>query len=323
MGLTNNTNPSIIRNDILEQTQLLGFTLTGICSAEPPESFNMYQNWLSNNFHGSMDYMENSVPLRKNPDSILPDARSAIVVTLNYYQNNIHTKGMPRIAKYALGRDYHKVIKSKLKKLSKNLQEKYPEATFRPCVDSAPILEREYAKRAGIGWYGKNTCLINSQRGSWFFIGILLTNLEIETDKTAIGGCGTCKKCIEACPTGAIVNNNGTWQVNAAKCISYLTIEHKGEISGNLKPLIGSWTVGCDVCQHVCPFNNIRENQPLRSALTTEPDFLNKRSWPSLQEIMQLSYEEWDTLTQGSPVRRVGFEGLKRNAKINLDNERR
>lgn len=267
-----------------------------------------------------MAYLADHVPLKQDPRNLLPSAQSIIVVALNYNQPNPYRAGYPRIARYALGRDYHKVLRAKLKRLQNWLRSQYPESEHRACVDSAPIMERDFAQLAGLGWFGKNTMLINSQRGSWFFLGVLLTSVEFEPDTPAIGGCGTCRACIDACPTGAIVHQDGRWQVDANRCISYLTIEHKGEIEPELAEGMGEWTFGCDVCQEVCPFNHPRESQPLRAGPTQNPDFLAKRNWPSLKELVVLNEEDWDRLTQGSPVRRACREGIKRNARINLQN---
>jgi epoxyqueuosine reductase len=187
-------------------------------------------------------------------------------------------------------------------------------------VDSAPIMERDFAQLAGLGWFGKNTMLINSRRGSWFFIGVLLTTVEFEPDESAVGGCGSCRECIDACPTGAIVHEDGRWQVDARSCISYLTIEHRGAIDPNLMPKMGEWTFGCDVCQEVCPFNAPRESQPERARETKVQDFLNRRPFPSLTELAMLDPKGWDELTQGSAIRRTGLDGLSRNAEINLRN---
>ncbi|MBI3721307.1 MAG: tRNA epoxyqueuosine(34) reductase QueG, partial [Fimbriimonas ginsengisoli] len=228
--------------------------------------------------------------------------------------------GLPRIAEYALGRDYHKVLRSTLRKLARWMQERWPEAECRACVDSAPILERELAHLAGLGWFGKNTCLIDSRRGSKFFLGVLLTSIALPPDRPAIGSCGTCSKCIDACPTGAIVHADGFWQLDARRCISYLTIEHRGAIDPALREGIGDWTFGCDVCQDVCPFNHPRPSQPSRATETTEPDFSQDRNWPALKELCNLPYQKWDELTCGSAVRRAGFDGLRRNAAINLQN---
>jgi epoxyqueuosine reductase len=305
----------VIPSEVIKEKALsLGFTTVGICPALPAPHFSAYQSWLDKGYHGTMAYMATSSALRSDPSSLLPGARSVVAVTLNYNQSNPAVEGQPRVARYALGRDYHKVLRAKLRGLASWLSLAYPGEQFRACVDSAPIFERDYAQLAGLGWFGKNTCLIDSKRGSWFFIGLLLTTIEFDFDLPAVGGCGTCSKCIDACPTGAIVFEEDRWQVDARRCISYLTIEHRGALVAN----IGDWTVGCDVCQEVCPFNEPRSSQPLRGVTTIEPDFLKLRSWPSLEQLTQISYEDWDSLTRGSAARRVGYEGLKRNAKMNL-----
>ncbi len=210
------------------------------------------------------------------------------------------------------------MLRGKLKRLATFLEAVAPGCETRVCVDSAPLLEREYAHLAGIGWFGKNTCLIDSRRGSWFFLGALLCSHRIEPDEPAIGGCGSCTRCIDACPTGAIVFDDDQWQIDSRRCISYLTIEHRGSIESELADSIADWTFGCDVCQEVCPFNEPRESQPMRATPAEEPDLLQERSWPSLVELAQITEPEWDRLTRGSAVRRAGYEGLKRNARINL-----
>ncbi len=294
----------------------LGFTTVGICEAIPAPHYDSYLRWLDEGMHAGMGYLARQVPLRASPQELLPEALTVVAVTLNYNQPLPHKPGEPKIARYALGRDYHKVLRGKLYKLARWISLEYPESTSRACVDSAPIFEREYAQLAGIGWFGKNTCLIDSKRGSWFFIGLLLTSVPFAPDAPAVGGCGTCRKCIDACPTGAIVFRGGRWQVDSRLCISYLTIEHRGSIPAELEQGIGDWTFGCDVCQEVCPFNEPRESQPLRASPTTEPDFLKVRTWPGLKELAQISAEDWEKLTPGSPVRRAGLEGLRRNAAI-------
>ncbi len=299
----------------------MGFDDCGICAAGAPESITFFEEWIGRGFHGTMDYLPRSTELRATLDSILPGARSVIAVALNYNQPNPRAPGEPLIARYALGRDYHKVLRVRLAQLGRRLDVLKPDARHRPCVDSAPVLEREWAQRSGLGWFGKNTMLINSRKGSWFFLGLLLTTLELDPDEPAQGGCGTCRACIDACPTGAIVIAADRWQVDARRCVSYLTIEHRGEIDPALRPLIGDWTFGCDVCQEVCPFNQPRDSQPERAPETSEVDFLNRRSWPSLERLAEIEFDEWDELTRGSPVRRTGLEGLRRNAKINLENQ--
>ena len=292
----------------------LGFTTVGVTAAIPiPQALKSYHDWVSLGLHADMQYLADHEILKQDPKALLPSAKSVIVVSLNYYQE---PQTPIKIARYALGRDYHKVLRSKLKELAKRLSDRYPDSEFRACVDSAPLLERAYAQQAGLGWFGKNTMLIDSKRGSWFFIGVLLSSVEFQTDKPSVGGCGTCHKCIDACPTGAIVHRNDRWQIDSSQCISYQTIEKKGELEIDTH----GWVFGCDICQEVCPFNEVRVSQPLRSE-TTEVEGFRQRSFPTLVELAQISFEDWDQLTQGSAIRRAGYEGLKRNAKVALKTE--
>lgn len=301
----------------------LGFDGVGVCAPVPSPHLAEYGEWLEKGYHGTMGYLARQVDLRSSPLKLLPSAKSVIAVSLNYNQPNPPRPGYPRIARYALGRDYHKVLRGKLRRLAAWVQSEHPGSECRACVDSAPIFERDYAHLAGLGWFGKNTMLIDSKRGSWFFIGLLLTSVSFELDAPSNGSCGKCRKCVEACPTGAIVNEDGRWQVNARSCISYLTIEHKGDIDSSLVGKIGDWTFGCDVCQEVCPFNEPRTSQPLRGVPTVERDFLAKRFWPGLDQLVQIDERDWDALTQGSPVRRAGTSGLQRNARVNQENNKR
>lgn len=295
----------------------LGFSAVGVCDASPPSGLGHLQNWLGAGFAGEMAYMAS--PLRRDLASLLPGVRSVIAVALDYYVPLAPTPGSARVARYAHGRDYHKVLRGKLRRLGRWLAARYSGA-FRACVDSAPVLEREYAQRAGLGWFGKNTCLIDTRRGSWFFLGLLLSTIEFEPDGPAVGGCGTCTRCIDACPTGAIVRLDGVWSVDARRCISYLTIEKRGDLSADEERAIGDWTFGCDVCQEVCPFNTASAHVPGRGQTTLEADFLEGRRWPSLVELASISAERFDELTRGSAVRRAGVQGLRRNARANLAN---
>lgn len=296
----------------------LGFDTVGVCDAVPPPNLAAYESWLGKGYHGTMDYLAEHLELKEGPEKLLPGVQSVIAVSLNYNQPNPHRSGCPKIARYALGRDYHKVIRAKLRRLAEWLEAAYPGIQTRPCVDSAPIMDRDFARLAGLGWYGKNTCLIDSRRGSWFFVGLLLASERFKPDAPAVGGCGTCTQCIDACPTGAIKHEDGRYHVDARRCISYLTIEHEGPIPDEFADKMEGWTFGCDICQEVCPFNQPSPNQPLRAQTTKEPDFLNRREWPSLRELAVIQPEEWDRQTQGSPVRRAGLEGIRRNARLNL-----
>ena len=196
----------------------LGLQL-GVCAAQPPPHWEAYRSWIEKGAHGEMHYLANHLEMKRHPENLLEGCRSVIAVALNYNQPNPRLPGKPRIARYALGRDYHKVLRGKLAKLQRYLEVTRTEGRYRICVDSAPLMERDFAHLAGLGWFGKNTCLIDSKRGSWFVLGFLLTTLELEPDQPAIGGCGTCTQCVDACPTGAIVFEEGRWQVIGHRCM--------------------------------------------------------------------------------------------------------
>ena len=295
----------ISSQNLKEKALKLGFTTVGIAPAIPiQEALDTYSLWLEHGFQADMAYLEQHRSLKQHPENLLEGCQSVIAVTLNYYQVPPESAG--KIARYALGRDYHKVLRSKLNRLGREVQLEHHESKIRACVDSAPILDRAYASLAGLGWFGKNTMLIDSHRGSWFFIGLLLTTVPYQTDEPSIGGCGTCRKCIDACPTGAIKLLNDKYQVDSRSCISYQTIENKGDLSVDTQ----GWAFGCDICQEVCPFNQPRESQPLRAVDTEEQDFrlpLAAKLGPDMTE------EEWDLATQGSPIRRAGYKGWIRN----------
>ncbi|HLO98922.1 MAG TPA: tRNA epoxyqueuosine(34) reductase QueG [Fimbriimonas sp.] len=295
----------VIGTDKLKAAALnLGFSTVGVTDAAvPPEALEFYKSWIDSDLHASMGYLAEHLELKKSLESVLPGCQSVVVVTMNYYQA-LPEQG-PKVARYALGKDYHKVLRRKLKALAKWMDDEFPEATHRACVDSAPVLERSLAQQAGLGWFGKNTMLIDSKRGSWFFIGVLLTTLALEPDKPTNGGCGTCTQCLDACPTGALIRFEGRYAVNSSTCISYQTIEHQGTHTTETH----GWAFGCDICQEVCPFNQPRESQPLRAVPTSEPAFLDLHQLPQAH----ISPEEWDEKTQGRALRRAGYEGWLRN----------
>lgn len=299
-----------------------GFATAGICDAKPAPHLSSYKKWIAEGKHAGMAYMADSSALRSDPQALLPEAKSILAVSLNYFQ--AVDPGPPRVARYALGRDYHKVLRKKLKRIAAYVEETWPGTRTRPCVDSAPILERDYGFSAGLGWYGKNTCLIDSKRGSWFFIGLLLLSERFQTDPPAVGGCGNCTNCIDSCPTGALSVEPGqpVGVLDSAKCISYLTIEHKGPL-GNAD--LQGWVFGCDICQEVCPFNQQRESQPLRARETSEPDFdardANLR--PSLVKLAAIDREEFARRYAGTALMRAGASRMRRNAQALLERETR
>ncbi len=291
-----------------------GFDRFGVSSAIPSEeSLTFYSHWLQEGFHADMEYMATHLPLKGDLDTLLPGVRSVLAFSLPYFQESDRPETEGKIARYALGKDYHKVIRKKLGKVVQHLEGRFPGERHRICVDSAPTLDRVFAHQAGLGWFGKNTLLINSRTGSYFFIGLILTTLDLEPSEPSLGGCGTCQKCIEACPTGAIVLLGDRWAVDSRLCLSYLTIEHRGEFEDSVD--LYGWLYGCDVCQEVCPFNQPRESQPERRPTTTVEEFLVHKQFPTLLELAQLPEDRWDELTQGSPIRRAKVEGLRRNAR--------
>ncbi len=294
-----------------------GFDLAGITAAEPSVFSEAYRSWIDKGYAGEMEYLARNLHRRLDPRELLPNARSIIVVAMNYYSDTEEGPGTPTVdpergifARYARGDDYHEVISNRLKSLWSAIRLLIDgEAEAKIFVDTGPILEREVARRAGLGWFGKNTMLINTRKGSYFFLGEIITTLKLEPDSPAIGSCGTCTACIDACPTGAIT---APYEIDSRKCISYLTIELKGEIPMELAPAIsesGNRIYGCDICQEVCPFN-IRRSTP-----TTEPAFQPREitSNQLLSDLSLLSEEEFREKFRRSPVKRAKHRGLMRN----------
>jgi epoxyqueuosine reductase len=301
---------------IKDYARTLGFELVGIAPAQSPPHAESFLHWLAQGYAGAMEYLERTARLRINPAELLPDARSAVVVGLNYAPAELPDTDY-RIARYALGDDYHPVIREKLETLLSAIQAVAPEAQGRICVDSAPVLERDLAWLAGLGWYGKNTCLINTHRGSYFFLGVLLLTLELEYDTPAEGGCGTCRLCLDACPTGALTE---PYTLDARKCISYLTIELRDSIPESYRAPMGEWLFGCDICQEVCPFNRPRAHQPLRAQPTQEPR-LKPRPLPRLHDILTMDESQFADRFRSSAIKRAKWRGLIRNALIVAGNK--
>ena len=293
---------------IKNEAYKLGFQFCGISKAEfLEEEAPRLEKWLKNGFNGEMNYMENHFDKRLDPRLLVEGAKSVISLSLNYFtdQNQQDPKA-PKISKYAYGTDYHFVIKDKLKLLLEAIQEEIGEVSGRAFVDSAPVLDKAWAKKSGIGWVGKHSNLINKKTGSFFFLAELIIDLELEYDtQPTLDHCGTCTRCIDACPTEAIV---APYLVDGSRCISYLTIELKNELPTEFKGKMDNWIFGCDICQDVCPWNKF-------SVLNKEQSFrphpnllgMNSDDWHELTE------ETFRTVFKNSAVKRTKFSGLKRN----------
>jgi epoxyqueuosine reductase len=298
------------RTALIKQEALrLGFNSVGISKADfLVEEAPRLERWLKSNQHGKMSYMERNFDKRLDPRLLVDDAKSVISFTLNYFPKEEQKKGVPQISKYAYGRDYHFVIKEKLKELTEFIRSTIGEVNGRAFVDSAPVLDRSWAKKSGLGWVGKNSNLIHPKSGSFFFIAELIVDLELDVDGPMKDYCGTCTRCIDACPTQAIV---APQIVDGSKCISYFTIEIKDAIPSTYKNKFQDWAFGCDTCQDVCPWNRF-------SYLTTEESF------SSNQKMLEMSYKDWEEITEEvfksllkeSPLLRPGIEGLKRNVQF-------
>ncbi|MFH1741856.1 MAG: tRNA epoxyqueuosine(34) reductase QueG [bacterium] len=292
----------------------VGFDLVGITTAEPPESAPRYLDWIRNGYHGDMDYMARNANVRLDPRALLPDARSVIVVGLNYAPGEISaSRNKAAVSRYAWGDDYHEIMRSRMKDLCRRIRER-TRLSFatRICVDTAPLLERDFARRAGLGWIGKNTSLINRRFGTWLFLGAILVNLELPPDTPVRDYCGICKRCLDACPTKALVAPR---VLDARRCISYLTIESKGSIPRDLRPAVGNCLFGCDECLAACPWN--------RFASATKETAFTRRNEAILLDpagILSLTDEEFKQRFAFSPLLRAGRAGLARNAAIVLGN---
>jgi epoxyqueuosine reductase len=291
---------------IRSKAKELGFEYCGISKADfLEEEAPRLEKWLHQNAHGKMSYMENHFDKRLDPRLLVPNAQSVISLTMNYFpEKDLSKEDEYKIAKYAYGEDYHHVIKRKLKDLFQYIQEHIGEVDGRIFVDSAPIMERTWAAKSGVGWIGKHTLLIRKGVGSFFFLAELILDLPLEEDSPTKDYCGTCKRCMEACPTEAIT----PYWVDAKKCISYLTIELKEEIPHDFKGKMENWIFGCDICQDVCPWN--RFSQPTKEKFfSPHPDLENmkKRDW------IELTDEIFGKIFQKSAVKRTKFAGLKRN----------
>jgi len=290
------------------EAKRLGFLSCGISRAGfLKEEAPLLEIWLNNGCHGEMSYMENNFDKRLDPTKLVDGAKSVISLSLNYYTDELQLdQAAPKISRYAFGEDYHSVIKNKLKCLIESIQEHIGEVNGRAFVDSAPILDKVWAKKSGLGWIGKNSNLINKKAGSFFFLAELIIDLDLEYDiAPAEDHCGTCTRCIDACPTEAIV---APYVVDGSKCISYLTIELKNEIPAEFKGKMDNWMFGCDICQDVCPWNKF-------SVLNQEQAFKPNEDLLSFNSLewQEISQDTFNKVFKNSAIKRTKFSGLKKN----------
>ena len=305
----NHTNIESLTTDIKSRAKTLGFLSCGISKAGflEEEAPNL-ENWLNKNMNGEMSYMERNFDMRLDPTKIVEGAKSVISLTYNYYREKTCKDSNFKISKYAYGDDYHFVIKNKLKDLFEYIKEETGDINGRVFVDSAPVLERAWAKKSGLGWIGKNTNLISKKNGSFFFLCEIILDLELEYDHIETDHCGSCTACIDACPTNAIVE---PYVVDGTRCISYYTIELKNNIPDYAKNTYDDWIFGCDICQDVCPWN--RFSKPHKEPLFNSNDeflSMNKNDW------IEMTKETFNKVFRNSAIKRAGFDGIKRNIEF-------
>jgi epoxyqueuosine reductase len=309
--MTNPDHPDSLSQWIKAQAKKRGFSACGIAHADKLEDEEArLENWLKEGMHGEMKYMERNHEKRLDPRMLLEGAKSVITLLYNYFpattlpsKNNLH------ISKYAYGKDYHVVIKEKLHQLIADIREKAGEFNARAFTDSAPVLERAWASRSGLGWIGKNTCLIHPKHGSFFFLAEIITELELESDATRINDlCGGCTRCIDSCPTGAIMAPR---VLDSRKCISYLTIEYRGDLAHEFQESFGNMIFGCDICQDVCPWNRFSASHSERQFDPSEKlKSMTREKWH------ELTGEDFEDIFKDSAVQRTRYKGLKRNIQF-------
>lgn len=303
-----------------------GFELTGIAPAGPVREAAYYHQWVAEGFAGEMRYLtDRRADLRNDPRNLLPSAKSVLCAGKLYngpqpYSTQFAAEDLAWISRYAWGDDYHEVLRAGLRRLVDRLASVYQEPfEWKICVDTAPLLERALARQAGLGWIAKNTCLINQGMGSWFFLGELLLSLDFEPDRPAPDRCGSCTRCIEACPTQAIVPTGQpggpAYALDSRLCISYFTIELRGTVPEPLRPDIGRHVFGCDICQDVCPWNR-------RAPVASESSFEGRHFAPALETLSAISEEEFREMFRNSPIKRARYTGFLRNVAIAMGNAR-
>ena len=308
-----------LRRELGERARALGFDAVGVVAVDIPEDERQLLKWLDDGFHGEMSYMRSHGVMRSRPQQLFPGTGRVVSARMDYWpgeaqdaQTVLADARLGYLSRYALGRDYHKTLRRALAQLAMQLQERIGPFGYRVCVDTAPVLEKALARDAGLGWIGKHTNLIARDRGSWFFLGEILTDLPLPVDEPATAHCGTCQACIPACPTGAIV---APWRLDARRCISYLTIEHHSAIPVELRKAIGNRIYGCDDCQLVCPWNKF-------ARAAAHPDFKVRHGLDaaSLPELFRWSAAQFEERMRGSAIYRLGFERWSRNIAVALGN---
>ncbi len=304
--------------DLKQRALDAGFDLVGVAEAGPARTANALERWLGNGMQGEMGYMSRTRRVRSDPRLLLPDCRSVVAVAMSYRCDRPdstsfeHGDGRVWVSRYAWGRDYHRLLKKRLVRLGRWLAERRPGAQWRACVDTAPVLEREWAARAGLGWIGKNTLLLNRRLGSELFLGILMTDQELAADRPRPEHCGTCTACLEACPTSAFPAPR---VLDARRCVAYLTVEHRSGIPSDVRGSVGSMVAGCDICQEVCPWTR-------RAPADLHPEFAPEagRFRPLLEDLEKLDREGFREWRRGSALNRIGYPQFRRNLEVAREN---
>ena len=303
-------NKSVLTNNIKNLACDLGFDLVGVANPHSyPKEFKNLNSWLDNNYHASMHWIDNRREERNNIFKYFPNVKTVISFAHNYFTGR-NVDDNYKISNYAWGNDYHIIIKDKLKKIDSYIRENIDDVESRLCVDTSPIMEKPWAERAGLGWIGKNTNLINDKIGSWFFLSEILLDIELDFDQEFNEDlCGSCTACIDLCPTEALEE----YVLDTNKCISYLTIEHRGEIDKSYQNNLNDWIYGCDICQEVCPWNIKFERNTKEHNFLKRKDFelMDREDWNSINK------EQYQTIMKKSAIKRTKFDGLIRNIKLN------
>jgi epoxyqueuosine reductase len=296
--------------EVKEKARSLGFELVGIAPLGPFPENGFYSKWLENGYGGEMQYLERQEAAKMAPESVMPGARTVIVCAMNYNTAQPRTtvdRLRAWVSRYAWGEDYHDTVQEKLRELAAWIERTSPQQT-KAYVDTGPLIERVYAKYAGVGWFGKNTCIINEKAGSWLFLGCILTDLDLDYDTPVADRCGSCTRCIDACPTGAILE---PYVLDSRKCIAYTTIELRGEIPEADRAGIGHHLFGCDICQDVCPWNRKAPNSG-NPAFRPKPGLF----WPEMDGLFDLTEDEWRQMIRGTAMKRAKIKGLIRNLMV-------